>query len=316
MDLTNQNLVQKPVVQQNCQTNNCNTSCASTNPVVNYPQTSIPPQYYYPQANQPAVPVQPQQPQNIQIPPSTSGVTIQIFNPSVTAPGAAPPTYNVNAPCYPSNYYTDRIAGNVNYPTSVISNPPDANAANQSNGANQQANVNQSDNGTNRTDISDTSRTTVEEVKKDESKKTEKRKIVQLTDDYIRNLERYLDSQDKSLRLAGAKDVYARLKEDDSRKDDIALTALVNKMLQDPYEPVRVLAFSALQERICTGDEYTKNVLTQMQSDKSHYGMDAVDAGRILLQMSAKQVEKEFPVDETAKQKTTKSTDENKRTTS
>ena len=74
------------------------------------------------QAQQPAQPIQPvqqpqiQQPQNqnVQVP-NYSGVNIQIFNPSVTPPGATAPVYNVNAPnygstpatgCYPPSYYT------------------------------------------------------------------------------------------------------------------------------------------------------------------------------------------------------------------
>jgi len=39
----------------------------------------------------------------------------------------------------------------------------------------------------------------------------EKRQIVELTDDYIRTLENYLNSQDSEIRLMGAKDLIARL---------------------------------------------------------------------------------------------------------
>ena len=124
-----------------------------------------------------------------------------------------------------------------------------------------------------------------------------------LTDDYIRNLENYLNSQEKDIRLSAAKEVYSRLEEDTSRKDDKALTALINKMLQDPSEEIRVLAMAALQGRIVTGDDFTVGVLTRMQNDKAHYGMDAVDASNILLKMSGQQVEKEVPVTETSKKK-------------
>ena len=41
------------------------------------------------------------------------------------------------------------------------------------------------------------------------------------------NLENYLNSQDKEVRLMGAKEVVARLDEDHSRKDDKALIILV-----------------------------------------------------------------------------------------
>ena len=142
---------------------------------------------------------------------------------------------------------------------------------------------------------SDTKTTT---EKSDDKKKTEKKKVVELTDTYIKNLENYLDSQEKDIRLNAAKEVYARLEEDESRKDDKALTALINKMLQDPTEEIRLLALSALESKIVTGDDYTAGVLKQMQQSKDGYGQDAIDASKILLQMSGKQVEKEVPVKE------------------
>ncbi len=237
---------------------------AGYNPV----QNTVYPQYQQPQ----------NQNQNIQIPPSASGVTIQVFNPSVQTPGAQAPTYNVNAPCYPSNYYTGHMGGNP------------ANGANPANTDNNAANnaVTQNDN---------------------EKKKTEKRKIVQLTDDYIRNLESYLNSQDKAVRLSAAKEVYSRLEEDDSRSDDKALTALVNKMLQDPSDEIRLLALTALDTRICKGDDFTVGVLKNMQQSTAAYGQDAVDASQVLLKMSAKQVEKEFEVKDKPKKEDSKKDD-------
>ena len=188
--------------------------------------------------------------QSVQVP-NYSGVNIQIFNPSVTPPGGTAPVYNVNAPnygstpsngCYPSGYYTN-------------------NWANGNNGAKNLSNT---------TSNSTENKTT--------DKKTEKREIVQLTDDYIRNLENYLNSQDKEVRMMGAKEVIARLEEDNSRKDDKALNALVNKMLQDPYTPVRILALSALDSRVVTGDDFTVGVLKQMQNSTGGYGQDAMQA--------------------------------------
>lgn len=209
---------------------------------------------------------QPQQAQNVQVP-NYSGVNIQIFNPTVTPTGATAPVYNVNAPnyggtpvngCYPPNYYTNDF------------------------GKNNQNNTN-------------TTTTTNTENKKTE-KKTEKREIVQLTDDYIRNLENYLNSQNKDVRLMGAKEVVARLEEDHSRKNDKALNALINKMLQDPYSPVKILALSALDSGVVSGDDFTINVLKQMQNSDSGYGQDAMQATNILLKMSGPKVEKEFEV--------------------
>lgn len=229
----------------------------------NIPQCNCQPQgaQYQTAPTQASVPqyAQPQN-QNVQVP-NYSGVNIQIFNPSVTPPGATAPVYNVNAPnygpnaatgCYPPDYYTKQFGQN-NITTNTTEN-------------------------------------------KTTDKKTEKREIVQLTDDYIRNLENYLNSQDKEVRLMGAKEVVARLEEDHSRKDDKALNALINKMLQDPSTPVRVMALSALDSRIVTGDDFTVGVLQQMQNSQSGYGQDAMQASNVLLKMSGQTVEKEFEV--------------------
>lgn len=265
-----------------------------TNPCqTQYPQGYIPPQYsVYPQYQPPV------QNQNLQIPASAAGVNIQIFNPSVTTPGAQAPTYNVNAPCYPSSYYTNSVGPDGKlHPNNGSNNPHTGDNVN--NGTN---NGTIGDNNNNTYTTNTTTNTTTTETKKDV--KTEKRKIVELTDEYIMNLESHLNSQEKAVRINAANEVYARLKEDDSRHDDKALTALVNKMLQDPCEEVRVLALSALEERICKGDDYTVGVLQNMQQNNNGYGQDAIDASNILLKMSGRQVEKEFEVKETPKKET------------
>ena len=69
---------------------------------------------------------------------------------------------------------------------------------------------------------------------KSDGAKTEKKKVVALTNDYIKTIENYLNSQDLEVRKMGAHEVVDRILEDSSRADDPALTALVNKMLQDP----------------------------------------------------------------------------------
>ncbi len=304
MQVTSQNVQQQNIPQQvkyNCNYNNSAAPTAQEQQIQQPAQApvqySYPQNYYVPQTqsqiqqaqtvqNQCVAQPQAQQPQNVQVPASMSGVNIQIFNPSVTPPGATPPTYNVNAPCYPSNYYTNPMGAGAMNGAGQTGNGGNGSAI----GANTGSEKN-----------SETNKTSETETKDD--KKTEKKKIVQLTDDYIRNLENYLNSQEKDVRLSAAKEVYSRLEEDTSRKDDKALTALINKMLQDPSEEIRVLAMAALQGRIVTGDDFTVGVLTRMQNDKAHYGMDAVDASKILLKMSGQQVEKEVPVTETSKKK-------------
>lgn len=304
MQVTSQNVQQQNIPQQvkyNCNYNNSAAPTAQEQQIQQPAQApvqySYPQNYYVPQTqsqvqqaqtvqNQCAVQPQAQQPQNVQVPASMSGVNIQIFNPSVTPPGATPPTYNVNAPCYPSNYYTNPMGAGAMNGAGQTGNGGNGSAI----GANTGSEKNSETNKTSETESKD-------------GKKTEKKKVVQLTDDYIRNLENYLNSQEKDIRLSAAKEVYSRLEEDPSRKDDKALTALINKMLQDPSEEIRVLAMAALQGRIVTGDDFTVGVLTRMQNDKAHYGMDAVDASNILLKMSGQQVEKEVPVTENSKKK-------------
>ena len=252
------------------------------------------------QAPQTCQQIQPQsqgtQGQNVQVP-NYSGVNIQIFNPSVTPPGATAPVYNANyggTPangCYPSNYYTSQFADGVNGKQGVDAN---------SNGANGQTNA------TNNSTTNSTENKTTD-------KKTEKREIVQLTDEYIKNLENYLNSQDKEVRMMGAKEV-ARLEEDNSRKDDKALNALVNKMLQDPYTPIRILALSALDSRAVTGDELTVGLLKQMQNSQGGYGQDAMQATETLLKMSGQKVEKEFEVKDDKKKTEAKKEEKTEKT--
>lgn len=255
---------------------------------IQQPQVCVQP----PVSQQPVAPAMPTyqtppQTQNIPIP-NYSGVNIQIFNPSVSAPGGPAPVYNVNAPqyqtpsCYPSDYYTNQWG--------------------QPNGQN----INGNNNANNNTNSNNNNTTTTTTTTTEEKKKTEKRNIVLLTDSYIKNLENYLNSQDKEIRLMGAKEVAARLQEDDSRRDDKALTALINKMLQDPYQPVKFLALAMLNNRFVTGDDYTAGVLEQMKNGTTGYGEDALLANEILLKMSGQVVKKEFEVTESDKKKESK----------
>ena len=182
------------------------------------------------------------QPQNVQVP-NYSGVNIQIFNPSVVAPGGAAPVSTVNSqnystnPGYPPNYYTQNL--NPNAPSATATATATANG-------NENAKADSSN----------------------DKKKTEKREIVQLTDDYIKTVENYLNNQNPEIRILGAKEVLARLQEDDSRKDDVALNALVNKMLQDPSQQIKFLALAALDSRVASGDEVSIKLLQDIQQQQ------------------------------------------------
>lgn len=107
---------------------------------------------------------------------------------------------------------------------------------------------------------------------------------MELTDHYVRNLESYLNSQDTKLRLMAGQDVVARLQEDIERKDNPALTALTNKMLQDPELSIRSLSLAALEANLITGDDFTNQLLKQMSKQK-HCSQEGDIADKILLRM-------------------------------
>ena len=256
------------------------SSCQPNNTPENQPVNPPVNTFYYPQA-----------PQNTyQVPPNTSGVNIQIFNPTVTPPGAQAPTYNVNSPCYPGNYYTGQFG-----PCPCQNNG--VNGVGSNNGTN---GVNDGNNNGNSSSTSTSNTTTTQST----DKQTEKKDVIMLTDEYIKSLENYLNSQQKDHRVNAAKQVYDRLKEDKSRKDDKALTALINKMLQDPSNEVRLIALAALDGRLVTGDDLTVKLLQNMQAKPDGFGQDAIDAGNILLKMTGEQVTKEVPKDTSTKTET------------
>lgn len=201
------------------------------------------------------------QPQNVQVP-NYSGVNIQIFNPSVAAPGANVPASNINT----TNYAT-MPAYPQNYYTQNFAQP-------QIPAPVQPQNV------------------------EPEKKKVEKREIVQLTDEYVKTLEGYLNNPNKEVRLMGAKEVLARLQEDDSRKNDVALNALINKMLQDPNQPVKFIAMAALESKAANGNDTSKALLQDIQKQKTAHGEDSLKASNILLKMSGNTIKKEFEVKE------------------
>ena len=116
---------------------------------------------------------------------------------------------------------------------------------------------------------------------KEEKQKT--KKVVELTDDYIKTLESYLRSPDENIRKTGVKELIKRFEEDDSRYDDPALTALLNIALQDPDENNRMLAMSPIAAGSAHGDENTVAILQPLQASDKLYGQEAVMANNALL---------------------------------
>ena len=122
----------------------------------------------------------------------------------------------------------------------------------------------------------------------EEAKKNSKQKrVVALTDEYIKSLENYLNNPNDEIRLMASKEILTRLDEDKDRYDDAALNALLNKMLQDPSKLIRVAALSAFASQLASGNDYTVQLLQNIQQNPSADKEDVIQAADILLKMSA-----------------------------
>ena len=118
-------------------------------------------------------------------------------------------------------------------------------------------------------------------ISKPENQKT--KRIVQLTDDYIKSLENYLRNQDETVRKTAIKEIIQRFEEDDSRYDDPALTALLNIALQDPVPNNRLLAMSVVAGGKAHGDENTIKILNNLSNSDKMYGQESKMAASALI---------------------------------
>ncbi len=240
---------------------------------VYYQQTASYPAAQYPQYSM-------QAPQGYNPSASVGAVNIQIFNPTANpAPQAqcqpqCQPMYQTYpamqpaVPMYPTTSLYDPNSGMVNpYPMNY--NSP----------------INQTNNTTNVNNNNETNKT--DDKKKDDKKKE---KVI-LTDNYIMSLENYLNNQDPKIRLTAAKELLERFKEDDTRKTDPALTALLNKVIQDPKASVRYVGLTTLDVGYALGNQETVQILQQLQNRPDlEYGEDSILASQILLKMSGQKV--------------------------
>ena len=121
----------------------------------------------------------------------------------------------------------------------------------------------------------------------EEKKNTKEKRIVALTDEYIKSLENYLNNPNDEIRLMASKEILTRLDEDKNRYNDAALNALLNKMLQDPSKLVRIAALSAFSSQLASGNNYTVKLLNNIQSNPNADKEDVLQAADILLKMSA-----------------------------
>ncbi len=127
-----------------------------------------------------------------------------------------------------------------------------------------------------------------EEVNANDNNKKTKR-IVELTDNYIKTLESYLRSPDESVRKSGISELVKRYEEDGSRYDDEALTALLNIALQDPDANNRMLAMSPISAGCAHGDENTLELLKNLQSSDKLYGQEAKMASNALIKAAVEE---------------------------
>lgn len=124
-------------------------------------------------------------------------------------------------------------------------------------------------------------------AQKELEKNGQKTKIVALTNEYIMSLENYLNNPNTDIRLMAAKEVLTRLDEDKNRYDDAALNALLNKMLQDPNKIIRVAAMSAFSSGLASGNDYTVQLLNQIQQNPDADPEDVLEASQILLKRAS-----------------------------
>ena len=241
------------------------------------------------------VTIPPQQPGT-----QSSGVNIIIYNPSVN----------------PSAGTIANSNNSYNMPVSGMVGVSGATGLNGSGGASSSANINvanpypanaypanyytQEPKKANSDEVAKSylANTSIKETVKEKQKKEpefHKEKIVQLTDDYIKTLENYMNNPNPKVREMAIKEIMERFKEHKSRYTDVALTNLLNKALQDKSKAVRFVALVTLDAEFARGDKLTVDILNKMQSSSAVYGEDALMAADILLKMSRRRVEVTVP---------------------
>jgi len=105
-----------------------------------------------------------------------------------------------------------------------------------------------------------------------------------LSDEYIKLLESNLRDKNPNKRLDGAKELFKRLKEHESRKDDPALMNLLNVALGDPFYGVRFVALCALKGKYAKPNDKTYQILKELENNNSS---DSQLASQIRLKLAA-----------------------------
>ncbi|MCQ2743370.1 MAG: hypothetical protein MJ230_01055 [bacterium] len=182
---------------------------------------------------------------------------------------------------YPSEYYINNYNSNQIHTTNPIGE------------TNREATLQLQSTGNSQEEINtDISQEIINELdlknaeQKELEKNGKKEKVVALTNEYIMSLENYLNNPNTEIRLMAAKEILTRLDEDKNRYNDAALNALLNKMLQDPNKLVRIAAMSAFSSELASGNDYTIQLLKQIQQNPEADPEDVLEASQILLKQS------------------------------
>ena len=189
-----------------------------------------------------------------------SGVNIVICNPSGYSNGN-----NCTVPYYP-------VIPAVQQPTQIINNIPEQPAPVINN------NIPQAE--------QPLANTPIQPTAEENEKSTKKKRITEITDDYVKNLENYLRNADKTTRTTAITQLIKLLEEDQSRYEDPALTALLNIALQDSDASNRVYAMIPITTGSIHGDENTKQILEKLVNSTKLQGKEASTAREALLMLS------------------------------
>lgn len=192
------------------------------------------------------------------------------------------PKEEVAGQAYPSQYYLN----NYNYIQNPEKNNGELTQAIPENSNNEQEAIQEEDLSTSKEIIAKLDERVAKQKELEENGKATR--VVALTNEYIMSLENYLDNPNAEIRLMAAKEILTRLNEDKNRYDDAALNALLNKMLQDPSKLVRIAALSAFSSQLASGNDYTVELLTQIQNNPNGDKEDALQAADSLLKMSTR----------------------------
>ena len=225
---------------------------------------------------------------------SCGAVSINIMNPTVGYSNPMAPICQSGVYQYPTGTYYSQQPSQIQYPLNYNNNLTNLSGANAVSDNSQDLPTPPAP--------SKEVKAINDETKNEEKKSEEIKEIIPLTDDYIKTLENYLNSQDSKIRLMAANDLLERFKEDPKRKNDVALTALLNKILQDPNSTVRFLGLTTLDAGYALGNEQTVELLKSIQADgQKEYGEDSRLASQILLKLSAGEKVKYSPDDNQSK---------------